>query len=610
MDHLVNEYNQCLINKQDEEVEQLVNIGNVIDEIGSCHVERNVEYESFTQEEIGKTVLIDEETSGHDFNEEEELFSNESSSLVSISESLCSDLSLNPPDTMPILVINLEELCGCPITSKTENELKKKEITASLLGESSLEKEEKASLGSLNFQHKYCELFRSQIAIHGDTSLKIMNSDKDWKWCFVRYPSFIEIEGNLKSVSQLWKYLLHYQYHDIPVVEKILSHVPNVSQPLSWKVDMIKSIRQLAHTERKEKERRDQRKDLNEWRIVRNEKLKKLYQIHEVFKERLLESQRDLKYHVDIREIKVSQQMNILYGVTTEGSSNHFLPLDDQSFYSPTSSDDESQNSDDSSTTSNSSHVDFEHKIPIPGLLPKVKHEHRKIARLKASQKKRRHRRLIEEHQSKLLHQKQILAEKKSKEDELRNQFRTLEENRLQMKVLSFEKQLHKIDQLLETLQTEVWEDEDSNVINQTTVNVTSLDKEQFSLLDQILAMILGSLPAKSLLGLTNNDNVIVREDNLQNHYCKQYQVHNQILKEWMGYFGRLPALPSSEKVENNKVLINENLDEDISCPYVPGNLGEPVIPSSTVDLQLDSFKTIDISSNPSKGLRPCGRLS
>jgi hypothetical protein len=101
------------------------------------------------------------------------------------------------------------------------------------------------------------------------------------------------------------------------------------------------------------------------------------------------------------------------------------------------------------------------------------------------------------------------------------------------------------VDELLESRQDEVWaaeeeeEEEEEEEHQKELVDATNLatptgnttsdvqDGKQLSLVDQVLAMILGALP-------------VVPDQSLQEHYHLR-QEHETIVAGWRAYFGRLP---------------------------------------------------------------------
>jgi hypothetical protein len=93
---------------------------------------------------------------------------------------------------------------------------------------------------------------------------------------------------------------------------------------------------------------------------------------------------------------------------------------------------------------------------------------------------------------------------------------------------------MQKVEELLETLQDEAWEAEEGETEKDNGKRDPDSDDGSFSLLDQILAMILGSLPAKPDVSTADHFRFVQRE-------------HADIVSKWQDYFGRLPPAFSSE---------------------------------------------------------------
>jgi hypothetical protein len=98
----------------------------------------------------------------------------------------------------------------------------------------------------------------------------------------------------------------------------------------------------------------------------------------------------------------------------------------------------------------------------------------------------------------------------------------------------ALEEKMHKVEELLETLQDEAWEAEEGETEVDNGKSDSDGDDGSFSLLDQILAMILGSLPTKPGVSTANHFRFVQRE-------------HEAIVNKWQDYFGRLPPAFSSE---------------------------------------------------------------
>jgi hypothetical protein len=92
---------------------------------------------------------------------------------------------------------------------------------------------------------------------------------------------------------------------------------------------------------------------------------------------------------------------------------------------------------------------------------------------------------------------------------------------------------VEKVEELLESLQHEVWEAEEQQKAGETKRQAD--EDSPFSLLDQVLAMILGTMPIEPAMTSTE-------------HYKKVDVEHKELVRDWKQHFGRLqPQRPSTE---------------------------------------------------------------
>jgi hypothetical protein len=90
-------------------------------------------------------------------------------------------------------------------------------------------------------------------------------------------------------------------------------------------------------------------------------------------------------------------------------------------------------------------------------------------------------------------------------------------------------KKVEHVDELLESLQDEEWQAEEEQENEAKSANpADQANEESFSLLDQILAMILGATP-------------IQQNRSPKEHYQFVQEEHQSIVSDWKSYFGRLP---------------------------------------------------------------------
>jgi len=119
--------------------------------------------------------------------------------------------------------------------------------------------------------------------------------------------------------------------------------------------------------------------------------------------------------------------------------------------------------------------------------------------------------------------------------------------------VTNLEKKLQKVDSLLETMQEEEWKDQEEGVLvdDGFTDEIDEFASEQhpeesdMSLLDQVLAMVLGAFPP---LGKP-----------VQEHFARLKKEHEEIKSLWNSAFGRLP-LSFVDPFHNNEPIASESV--------------------------------------------------
>mmetsp|Transcript_25058 Transcript_25058/g.61737 ORF Transcript_25058/g.61737 Transcript_25058/m.61737 type:complete len:643 (-) Transcript_25058:305-2233(-) len=118
----------------------------------------------------------------------------------------------------------------------------------------------------------------------------------------------------------------------------------------------------------------------------------------------------------------------------------------------------------------------------------------------------------------------------KQLEQEIREQHTSREMVVAQTIYEALSKKLENVEELLESLQDEEWQaEEDRESEAESKKDTIHQSDKSFTLLDQILAMILGTTP-------------IPRGKTSQEHYRFVQEEHKSIVNEWKSYFGRLPA--------------------------------------------------------------------
>lgn len=139
----------------------------------------------------------------------------------------------------------------------------------------------------------------------------------------------------------------------------------------------------------------------------------------------------------------------------------------------------------------------------------------------------------------------------REEETMVREKLKTTDELMAEAMLLNLQKRLDEVDTLLETIQEEEWAEEDEEVEEQphdlNDAEEATNDWQEMTLLDQILAMILGALPMIY-------SNAKTKED----HYLFIKKEHQSILDEWKETFGKLPR--ADEAVSDTKQLSVEEL--------------------------------------------------
>eukprot|EP00934_Nitzschia_sp_Nitz4_P007818 Nitzschia sp. Nitz4//scaffold169_size48518//37169//39016//NITZ4_007079-RA/size48518-processed-gene-0.82-mRNA-1//1//CDS//3329538409//7808//frame0 len=114
-------------------------------------------------------------------------------------------------------------------------------------------------------------------------------------------------------------------------------------------------------------------------------------------------------------------------------------------------------------------------------------------------------------------------------ENDLRSKFTTRDLVFSQATANALEKKMENVEELLESLQDEVWKAEEDAEAEDASILERTDQEDELSLLDQVLAMILGAMPR----GSTDEDPAT--------HFVNMQALHKEIVKAWKSKFGRLP---------------------------------------------------------------------
>ena len=216
------------------------------------------------------------------------------------------DISTSSLSTSPLVLVNLEKLCGCK-PEVGDREVLINQLTDALYGDTSEESDSNPDRNTegLEFDTRVLELFESSIGSHIDSGTDVVNRiallqkndgdanqneksnqseaiDEDVSsLAIIPYPEFLSDSSVLQSTARLWK-LLHSP-HPLPIIERLLKHLINTSRSLFWKVEMHNQLRLLVIDEYKLMIKRQVDQEYEEWRAVRKERLEKLYDVRETF---------------------------------------------------------------------------------------------------------------------------------------------------------------------------------------------------------------------------------------------------------------------------------------------------------------------------------------
>jgi hypothetical protein len=255
--------------------------------------------------------------------------------------------------------------------------------------------------------------------------------------------------------------------------------------------------------------------------------------------------------------------------------------------------------------------------------------KHSLTAAFQRRKKKREKARRRKKEEEKAKEQRAKQQELKRLEEETRMKFTSQELILAQTMRNALSEKLEKIEELLDSLQDEVWQAEEEAEQESPSENDKSNDKgEQFSLLDQVLAMILGATPMSD-------------EKSPAEHFQFMQKEHQSIVQAWKAHFGRLPPpatnstshsdkeipeRPLSSKEHRQLLGITDNdcddwdavenwdsiLDETNKNKKITTSGSAPSVPSqSTIATPGLQNKThIKVETAPPKlvGLRPGGR--
>jgi hypothetical protein len=505
-----------------------------------------------------------------------------------------------PPSSMPLVLVDLEMLCGVIPYDEEEKQEIVTQLMEMLLGSVHEEEDDndqehedsnkpqpskdltKGDGLSLDFDERVVELFESGAARHVDSMMpaaiacaheekKVANESTDsagresvYPFTLIPYPEFLSSEASPSSRStvRLWKLLNNT--HESPLLTRLFTHLRNTSRSLIWKADMYQELCSLAKQEYKAQILREQMAEYNQWKeSVRKERLEKLYDVRDTFTLRIDVARRKHESFVEERELRVERELKrrglYQYRITSQkhtednmndGEENY----DDDGWGGAVNEEeifgDEMDDFDEGIQDEGDEWSPLGLKIAIN--TPEDSME--AVRKAKEEQQNNSNLKQLEpithsDNQNRKSERRQKLKDQTSganysffekKEAAIREALKTNDERIAEAVLANLEGKLQNVDELLETLQEEEWadEEEDENsqpcVDNGMQMNEEAGEPSDMTLLDQILAMILGALPKESAV-----------DD--KEHFAFVKNEHASIISSWKETFGRLPPFPSSE---------------------------------------------------------------
>jgi hypothetical protein len=501
------------------------------------------------------------------------------------------NISLSPPPNLPVILIDVEKLCGYKPADADEAENLFQQIQHSLLGQSD-ELDACTSEDQTAFEYidRSNQLFEEGIARHG-TNRTVLTT-KDHLLVTVNYPEFLPLEkhdgsSSLVSTARLWKTILHP--HPIKVVQELLKLLSDCSRDIIWKYHMCLEIRNLSKEEKRWKDQRLKRQQLRRWKFEkRPAELEKLYDAREMFQIRLATSQAKYNSYCQDRELRVQSELRrraemgrgsggiagldwdtrVTFGfgddvddvVSKMMQERLELSMDDNCDHQQ-SSHDEGFDSLERIDYSDIDDGDDDRPTPITvdcvsgdqnfSIASSQERKNRRLAR-EAKKKKRTNTKIKTKEQERDLRKK--IEQAYLEEASVREMYITTDERMVHSVVVHLEKQIEKIDSLLEILQEEQWQDEEEGILDELpSDDENESNHKKPSIIDSILAMILSA-------------HFVDESVSIDRHYKHLEQIHRRIVSEWKDEFGRLPytsTVNDQQKVEDVTKEDDQQWEED-----------------------------------------------
>lgn len=521
------------------------------------------------------------------------------------------NISISPPISMPLLVVELDKLCGYVPSDEDEAKELKNELYQALLGiqmeetqvndcnknendQRPEQNDKDLCYGdglSLDFITRAVELLEAGMAHHSDTlqhDLMNVQERNNLNYVFVPYPEFLPISTNnidensetsIMATKKIWKRIL--KHHDIPVVNKLLELLSKCSRSLIWKHEMAMEIRRIVKEEKENFEDRKRRKELKIWRREkRPDELAKLYDVRETFQIKLEMLRTKHEGYVREREERVHRELlrrkekgignggvaaldydgkitfafddvdEIVKNLLPDKSYSDEDYQSIESGYHDSADDDFGETYDDGYDCDNDEGYDCDNDDVYNDLhshsenhLQHISNDsnlERRQRRVKAATKRLRRKLEVEKDKARAEELRQKVKAAHEEEALVRQMCISTDEKLAMVMVQNLEKRLERVDDLLDSLQNDVWNDEEEGLLDSdasdedSVYENPSINNDESTLLHSILAMILGSI---------HHDTSISDQD----HYTNLKQEHEAIVEDWKLAFGRLPKLHSDQ---------------------------------------------------------------
>ncbi|KAL7449849.1 hypothetical protein ACHAWC_001859, partial [Mediolabrus comicus] len=566
-----------------------------------------------------------------------------------------------PPESVPLVLVDLEMLCGCVPYDEEEKEVVVSQVIEMLLGsvpeevdnddqeqcednnksQSSQQDLTKGDGLSLHFDERVSELFETGVAMHVDSMMRVAMAcvdaekkvankveattstavvgkrEKVHPFTLIPYPEFLssEMSPSSRSTMRLWKLLNNT--HQSPLLNRIFHHLRNTSRSLIWKADMYQELCRLANQEYKARIKREQMTEYSQWKeTVRKERLEKLYDVRETFQLRVDVARRKHEAFVEERELRVERELKrrglYQYRITSqkhsEDNSNEEEEYYDEDGWGGAIKEEEIFGGE-IDDIEDGKQDDGDEWSPL-GLniainrVGSIKDGRDSVQNVKQEDGKLKHLEPIthSDNQSRKTERRQKLKDQttavnntffEKKEAAIREALKTNDERIAEAVLANLEDKLNKVDELLESLQEEEWADEEEdNEVTKPLLDANNGkiqasddlgDQSEMTLLDQILAMILGGL-SKESSGAPDD----------KEHFSFVKREHASIVSSWKETFGRLPPFPSSEPPEITGCGKNDTLDNHFG-DYLPSEMGKSL---SNEDWNADRNEKLTLLGN------------